>query len=166
MSVIKGRVWRFGENIDTDQIYPGRYLLGAVSAEEISSHAMEGNPHPRFRNEARAGDIIVAGDNFGCGSSREHAALALKYRGISVVISPSFGRIFYRNSFSIGMPLLEADQVEEIQEGDEIEVDLKSGKIVNLSSQKQYQAKPIPEVLMNLYRKGGLKKILEEQFIK
>jgi 3-isopropylmalate dehydratase small subunit len=155
--LFKGRVWKFGDNVDTDVIIPVQYTTG-TDPKEMAEHCLEGlDPH--FSRDVRSGDIIVAGKNFGCGSSREPAPLAIKAAGISCVIAGSFARIFYRNAFNIGLPLLECPEASTyIAAGDEVEVDLDSGTISNLSQSKTLQAKPIPEFMQELIRDGGLMK--------
>lgn len=152
---IKGRVWKFGDHIDTDAIIPARYL-NTSDPVELAKHCME-DADPEFPRKVREDDIIVAGENFGCGSSREHAPIAIKYAGVPVVVAKSFARIFYRNAFNIGLPVVEApDAVDRIDEGDEIEVDLKTGKIVNLTKNEEYSFIPIPEFMMEIIEAGGL----------
>ncbi|ASM40479.1 3-isopropylmalate dehydratase small subunit [Campylobacter sp. RM12327] len=151
---MQGKVWKFGNNIDTDIIIAARYLN--TSDENIlAKHIME-DADSSFSSKISQGDFIVAGENFGCGSSREHAPIALKAAGISCVIAKSFARIFYRNSFNTGLLILEINQTEEINEGDEINIDLKNGKIKNLTTGKTYKFKPIPEFMQNLLSCGGL----------
>ncbi|WP_033916105.1 3-isopropylmalate dehydratase small subunit [Campylobacter sputorum] len=151
---MQGKVWKFGNNIDTDIIIAARYLN--TSDENIlAKHIME-DADSSFSSKISQGDFIVAGENFGCGSSREHAPIALKAAGISCVIAKSFARIFYRNSFNTGLLILEINQTEEINEGDEINIDLKNGKIKNLTTGKTYKFKPIPEFMQNLLNCGGL----------
>ena len=163
--VFRGRVWRFPENIDTDQIFPGRYL-SISDPKDMVEHCMEGAGHPKFRSEVKQGDIIVAGENFGCGSSREHAPLVLKLVGIRAIVAESFARIFFRNGFNLGLPVLEAPGVTEIAEGSEIEVDLETGEIKDLTGGKSYRGSPIPEFLFMMLEKGGLVAELEEKFLK
>jgi 3-isopropylmalate/(R)-2-methylmalate dehydratase small subunit len=163
--VIRGNVWRFLDNIDTDQIFPGQYL-SISKPEDMVEHCMEGAGHLRFREEAKPGDLIVAGEYFGCGSSREQAPLCLKLRGIKAIIAESFARIFFRNGLNIGLPVIEAKGVSEIKEGDEIELNLQTGEIKNLTSGKNYQGDPIPDFLFKMLEKGGLVAELEERFIK
>ena len=160
--IFRGRVWRFGDNVDTDVIIPVQYTTG-TDIKEMAEHCMEGlDPH--FPRKVHAGDIIVAGNNFGCGSSREPAPLAIKGAGISCVIARSFARIFYRNAFNIGLPLLECPEAQtQIEEGDEIEVDLDSGTIINLSGGKALQAKAIPQFMQELIHDGGLMKHIARQ---
>ena len=157
----KGPVFKYGDNIDTDVIIPARYL-NTQSAAELASHCME-DIDKTFVTRVKAGDIMVGGENFGCGSSREHAPLAIKAAGISCVIAKSFARIFYRNAINIGLPILECEQAaEEIQAGDQVHVDFDSGIITNLTTGKTYQAEPFPEFIQNIIRKGGLLASLRE----
>ena len=152
---IKGRVWRFGDDIDTDAIIPARYL-NSSDPKELARHVME-DADKDFANKVNAGDIIVAGKNFGCGSSREHAPIAIKAAGISAVVAKSFARIFYRNAFNIGLPIFESEGASSsVKEGEEIEIDADSGVIKNLSSHEQYDAKPIPPFMQELIASGGL----------
>jgi 3-isopropylmalate/(R)-2-methylmalate dehydratase small subunit len=151
----QGKVWKFGSDIDTDAIIPARYL-NLVDPIELGKHAME-EERPEFVKEVKSGDILVAGKNFGCGSSREHAPLALKVAGISCIIAKSFARIFYRNGFNQGVPLLEsAEAADTIQEGDQVRVDLGTGEIENLTQGKKFRAKPIPSFMQELIDDGGL----------
>ncbi|NOX21265.1 MAG: 3-isopropylmalate dehydratase small subunit [Nitrospirae bacterium] len=153
--VIKGRVWKFGADIDTDAIIPARYL-NTSDPKELAKHVME-DADSEFPKKVKPGDIIVADKNFGCGSSREHAPIAIKAAGIQAVVAKSFARIFYRNSFNIGLPIFESPEAaDDIQEGDEIEIDADTGVIKNLTKAKQYQAKPIPPFMQELIRAGGL----------
>ena len=161
--MIKGRVWKFGDHIDTDIIIPARYLAH-TDPEELGSHCME-PLDPNFPKKVKPGDIIVAGANFGSGSSREHAPIAIAALGIPVVIAKSFARIFYRNAFNKGLALLEADIYDKVNEGDVLEVDLASGAIKGPGF--EVDAKPIPPFMLELIRTGGLinylKKKLEEK---
>lgn len=151
----KGRVWTFKDNIDTDVIIPARYL-NTTNSHELAAHCME-DIDPDFANKVNQGDIIVAGKNFGCGSSREHAPLAIKSTGISCVIAKSFARIFYRNAINIGLPILECDgSIEEIASGDELEINTDEGIITNLTTGKVYTAKPFPEFIKEIINAGGL----------
>lgn len=148
--MIKGRVWVFGDDIDTDVIIPGKYLR-TTDMQVFADHAMEGID-PDFSKKVKPGDIVVGGNNFGCGSSREQAALALKFAGVACVVARSFGRIFFRNAINVGLPLMEADV--QCQEGDEIEVDLENGKVsVN---GKQYSGNKLPDFLLEILNDGGL----------
>jgi len=151
-SRIKGRVWAFGENVDTDQIIPAEYLITG-DPKELGSHAFE-KVRPEFAKDVRDGDVIVASDNFGCGSSREHAPRALIGCGIRCVIARSFARIFFRNSINIGLPLVECDV--KAKDGDIVEVDYKAGKVRNITSGKEYSFTALPDFLLNLMAAGGL----------
>lgn len=152
--IIKGKVHKFGDDINTDDIISAKYLV-STDAKELGSHCLEAIK-PDFVKEVKPGDIIVAGKNFGCGSSREHAPLAIKGCGISAVIAPSFAAIFYRNAINIGLPFLELDKVEDIQDGDLVEIDLSSGVIRNLSKNKSYQTQSFPVFLQEIVKQGGL----------
>lgn len=152
---INGKAWKFGADVDTDAIIPA-YHLSITDPAELGKHCMEGI-EPDFSGRVRKGDIIVAGKNFGCGSSREHAPVALKGCGISLVIAESFARIFYRNSFNLGLPLLECPEAcSAIETGDEIEVYLSSGIIRNISRGTEYKALAIPGFMRELIEDGGL----------
>ena len=151
---IDGKVWTFGKDIDTDLIIAARYLNTSVP-EELAKHVME-DADPEFVNNMSVGDVIVAGENFGCGSSREHAPIALKAAGVAAVIAPTFARIFYRNSFNMGLPIFELPQSAEISEGDEISVDMNAGTITNKTTNKSYDFTPIPEFMQELIDAGGL----------
>jgi 3-isopropylmalate/(R)-2-methylmalate dehydratase small subunit len=152
----RGKVWKFGDNVDTDQIIPARYL-NTSDPYELAQHVMEDSEHPNFAKEHQQGDIIVAGRNFGSGSSREHAPIAIKYAGVPVVVAKSFARIFFRNAINIGLPIAEAPEaVDEINHRDELEVDLESGIIRNLTTGKEYKATKFPEELQAILRAGGL----------
>lgn len=152
-----GTVHKYGDNVDTDVIIPARYLNTASHAE-LASHCME-DIDKNFVKNVKPGDIIVAERNFGCGSSREHAPIAIQASGVSCVIACSFARIFYRNSINIGLPILECEAAaKEIKNGDEVEVDFDTGVIKNITSGKNYQAQPYPPFLQNIIQKGGLLK--------
>ena len=152
---VKGTVHKFGDNIDTDVIIPARYL-NTSDHKELASHCME-DIDPDFTKNVRAGDIIVGGANFGCGSSREHAPIAIKSSGVSCVIAKTFARIFYRNSINIGLPILECPKASEaIENGDEVSVDFDSGVIVNLTKNESYTAQPFPEFIQKIIRADGL----------
>lgn len=151
----QGRTWKFGNDVDTDAIIPARYLNTSDPAE-LAKHCME-DADAEFPNKVKAGDIIVAGKNFGCGSSREHAPIAIKAAGLSCVVAKSFARIFYRNAFNIGLPIFECPEViDEVSQGDQLSVDADTGKIVNLTTGKEYQAAPIPEFMRQIIDAGGL----------
>jgi 3-isopropylmalate/(R)-2-methylmalate dehydratase small subunit len=156
---IKGRIWKFGDNIDTDIIIPAQYLAHTDPAT-LGKHCME-PLIPGFHEKVRPGDIIVAGYNFGCGSSREHAPIAISAIGIPLVIARTFARIFYRNAFNKGLALLETDIFDDVKEGDEIEVDLTAGIIRCGSIEKK--AKPIPPFMVELVNAGGLMPYLKKQ---
>jgi len=152
---LTGKVHKYGANVNTDAIIPARYLNISDPAE-LAKHCMEGID-PDFVTRVQPGDFIVATTNFGCGSSREHAPLAIKAAGISGVIAKSFARIFFRNAINIGLPILECDEaVEETDSGDTLEVDLARGKIKNLTKNKLFQAKPYPDFMLELISAGGL----------
>ncbi len=153
--ILKGQVHKFGTNVDTDVIIPARYL-NVSDPLELARHCME-DIDPQFVSKMKKGDIILADSNFGCGSSREHAPLAIKSAGVACVIARSFARIFFRNAINIGLPLLECgDCVDAVKEGDILEVDLARGKIVNLTSNQVFTAKPYPEFMSELINAGGL----------
>jgi 3-isopropylmalate/(R)-2-methylmalate dehydratase small subunit len=152
---LRGRVWNYGDHVDTDAIIPARYL-NVSTAEALAPHCME-DIDPTFAGQVRPGDIIVAGENFGCGSSREHAPLAIKGAGVSCVVACSFARIFYRNAINVGLPILESPEaVEGVETGHELEIDLESGTIKNLSTREVCQAEPYPPFMMGIIRAGGL----------
>lgn len=150
-----GKVFKYGENVDTDVIIPARHLNTSDPAE-LAKHCME-DIDPGFVNKVKEGDIIVAGKNFGCGSSREHAPIAIKAAGISCVIAPTFARIFYRNSFNTGLPILECDEAtKKIEAGDELEINFKTGVITNISKDESYKAEPFPEFITKIIDNDGL----------
>jgi 3-isopropylmalate/(R)-2-methylmalate dehydratase small subunit len=152
---MEGRVWKFGSDVDTDAIIAARHL-NQSDPKELAKHAME-DERPEFPKEVKKGDIVVAEKNFGCGSSREHAPLALKVAGISCVVAASFARIFYRNSFNIGLTLVESSEAAaSVRDGDRIRVDFRGGKIENLTQKKSYAAQPIPQFMLDLVKDGGL----------
>jgi 3-isopropylmalate dehydratase small subunit len=151
---LRGKVHRFGDDINTDEILPARYL-NTSDPMELALHAMEG-ADPDFVHKVRRGDFIVAGKNFGCGSSREHAPVALKAVGLSGVIAASFARIFYRNAFNMGLAIFESPEAAAIQNGAEISVNEDTGVITDLSTGKQYQSQPIPPFMQELLADGGL----------
>ncbi len=153
--ILKGRAHIFGDNIDTDAIIPARYLNTSDPAE-LAKHVME-DADPDFAKKVVKGDIIVGKKNFGCGSSREHAPVAIRAAGVSCVIAKSYARIFYRNSFNMALPIFEsAEAPDRIAAGDEVEVDMDSGVIRNLTKKEQYQAAPIPDFMQKLIEAGGL----------
>ncbi len=153
--MMKGKTWKFGDDINTDLIIPARYL-NTSRPEELARHCLEG-VDPEFSKKVRQGDIIIAGKNFGCGSSREHAPIALKAAGVSCIVAQSFARIFYRNSFNIGLPILECPEaVDAISEGHEVEINMESGAIRDVTHGRTYKARPIPKFMQELVRAGGL----------
>ncbi len=156
---VKGKVFKYGNDVDTDVIIPARYL-NTTSEQELASHCME-DIDADFTKKVAKGDIIVAGDNFGCGSSREHAPIAIKASGVSIVIANSFARIFYRNSINIGLPILECPEaVKAISAGDTVSVELSSGTITDETTGKSFKAQPFPEFIQKIIRDGGLLKHL------
>lgn len=154
--ILKGRIWIFGDNIDTDAIIAARYLSTTVP-EELAQHLME-DICPDFPEQVQPGDIIVGGSNFGCGSSREHAPLAIKGAGVSCVIARSFARIFYRNAINIGLPILEcADDLSSLKSGEDLlNVDLDQGIIIHPDSGRQFKGEPFPPFMQELIKRGGL----------
>jgi len=162
---IDGKVWKFGKDIDTDLIIAARYL-NTSDPKKLAEHVME-DADPEFVNKMTPGDIIVAGENFGCGSSREHAPIALKAAGVAAVVAPTFARIFYRNAFNMGLPIFELKEADEIAQGDTISIDMDAGTITNKTTNKTYKFTPIPEFMQELINAGGLmsfaKKELESQ---
>ena len=154
MNKITGKVWNFGANIDTDVIIAARYL-NSSDPEHLAKYVME-DADPEFPKKLQKGDIIVAGENFGCGSSREHAPIALKAAGVAAVIAPSFARIFYRNAFNMGLPIFELPESLEIKEGEVISINLDNGEITNKTTNKTYTFTPIPDFMQELIAAGGL----------
>jgi 3-isopropylmalate/(R)-2-methylmalate dehydratase small subunit len=162
---LKGKVFKYGENVDTDAIIPARYL-NLIEPADLAAHCME-DIDSGFVGRVKQGDVIVAGFNFGCGSSREHAPVAIKASGISCVIAKSFARIFFRNAINIGLPLLESEEAaDSIQPGETVEVDLSEGKIVDLPSGKTFTSKPYPEFMMQIVRAGGLVEYTRQKLAK
>ena len=157
----QGLVFKYPDNVDTDVIIPARYLNTSVAAE-LAKHCME-DIDTEFVKQVKPGDVMVAGWNFGCGSSREHAPLVIKTCGTGCVIAKSFARIFYRNAINIGLPILECEEAaDEINAGDEVKVDFDTGVITNITTGKTYQAEPFPEFIQNIIQKGGLLASLKE----
>lgn len=151
----RGRVWKFDDDIDTDVIIPARHLM-TFDQDELAKHVME-DVDPEFAGKVQEGDIIVAGKNFGCGSSREHAPIAIRGAGVSVVIAKSYARIFYRNSINIGLPLVECPEaVDDAEDGDILEVDTTEGAIINTRTGKEYLAKPHAPFVQEIVNAGGL----------
>lgn len=162
MSTINGKVWCFGDNIDTDLIIAARYL-NTSDPKELAKHVME-DKDPDFVNKVKVGDIIVAGENFGCGSSREHAPIALKAAGVSAVVAKSFARIFYRNAFNTGLPIFELAETDTIKEGDTIAISMESGEVKN--GAKTYKFTPIPPFMQELIGCGGLMNYAKKEIMK
>ena len=152
---VRGKVIKYGNNVDTDVIIPARYL-NTTDKQQLASHCMEDIDNT-FVKRVQKGDIMVAGKNFGCGSSREHAPIAIKESGISLVIAKDFARIFYRNSMNIGLPIIEcAEASEQINEGDEVEADFEKGIIINHTQNREYRIEPFPEFIRKIINAGGL----------
>ncbi len=160
--IVSGKVWKFGDNIDTDVIIPARYLV-TTDAKELARHCME-TIDPSFARRVQPGDILVGGKNFGCGSSREHAPVAIKGVGISCVIAKTFARIFFRNSVNIGLPILECPEaVDGIQPGETLTMDTATGIITNTGTGKTYRAEPFPEFMQEIIAAGGLMNYVARQ---
>ncbi|MDD5014546.1 MAG: 3-isopropylmalate dehydratase small subunit [Atribacterota bacterium] len=160
--IIKGKAWKFKDNIDTDVIIPARYL-NTSDPKELGLHCME-DYDSEFVKKINQGDIIVAGKNFGCGSSREHAPIALKAAGVSCIIARSFARIFFRNAINIGLPIFECGEIaNQCSEGDLLEVDTVKGRINNLSKNKVYKTNLLPEFIQKLISAGGLREYVKEE---
>jgi len=161
----EGRVWKFGDDVDTDMIIAARYCNVSDGAT-LAKHAFA-DGRPEFASAVSAGDVIVGGRNFGCGSSREHAPIAIRAAGVPVIIAKSFARIFYRNAFNIGLPLLEsAEAVDDIRDGDRLSVDLAAGRIENHTRKKSYRIRPIPPFMDRLIRQGGLVEYIRKEKLK
>jgi 3-isopropylmalate/(R)-2-methylmalate dehydratase small subunit len=160
--IIEGKIHKFGNDVNTDEIIPARYL-NTSDAKELASHVME-DADPRFPEKVRAGDIIAAGKNFGCGSSREHAPLAIKAAGVACVIAESFARIFYRNAFNIGLTIVECPAAAaDMQGGHQVKIDTTGGSITNVTLNRTYSARPIPPFMQELIAAGGLMKYVKKQ---
>ncbi|NLJ16904.1 MAG: 3-isopropylmalate dehydratase small subunit [Clostridiales bacterium] len=160
--IAKGKVHKYGDNVDTDVIIPARYL-NTSDHKELAAHCME-DIDKDFVKKVKTGDIIVANQNFGCGSSREHAPIAIKASGISCVIASTFARIFYRNAINIGLPILECEQAaKNIDDGDEVEINFDTGVICNVTKNACYQAEPFPEFIKEIINSGGLLKSLKNK---
>jgi 3-isopropylmalate/(R)-2-methylmalate dehydratase small subunit len=161
-TVFKGKVWKFGRDINTDIIIAGKRKYDTLDIKEISKYAFEAINHD-FSKKVKDGDVIVAGANFGCGSSREHAPLVIKALGISAIIAESFARIFYRNAINIGLSIVECKEAsEKIEEGDEVEINLEKGTIKNLTKNEEYHFKPLPLMMTQILNAGGLVPFLSE----
>ncbi|WP_457607477.1 3-isopropylmalate dehydratase small subunit [Nitratifractor sp.] len=161
---MRGKAWKFGDNVDTDLIIAARYL-NTSEPSELAKHVME-DADPEFVNKMEPGDIIVAGENFGCGSSREHAPIALKAAGVAAVIAPTFARIFYRNAFNMGLPIFELPEADEIVEGDVVRIDMESGEVIDETTGKRYKFVPIPEFMQELVDAGGLIEYAKKELAK
>jgi 3-isopropylmalate/(R)-2-methylmalate dehydratase small subunit len=160
--MMQGKAIKYGDNIDTDVIIPARFL-NTSDPKELAQHCME-DLDKEFKNKVKEGDILVVGENFGCGSSREHAPLAIKASGISCIIAKSFARIFYRNAINIGLPILESrEAVDGIEEGDIISVDVDNGIIKNVTKGTEFRAQPFPEFIKEIMRYGGLINYVREK---
>ncbi len=158
---MEGKVWKFGRNIDTDIIIAARYL-NTSDPKELAKHIME-DADPQFTQKMQVGDILVADENFGCGSSREHAPIALKAAGVAAVIAPTFARIFYRNAFNMGLPIFELKEIDEISEGDIVAIDMANGEVINKTTNRVYKFTPIPEFMQELVECGGLIEYAKEE---
>ncbi len=162
---IEGRVWKFGSDVDTDAIIPARYL-NQSDPKELAKHVME-EERPDFLRDVKKGDLLLADKNFGCGSSREHAPLALKVAGVSCIIARTFARIFYRNSLNLGLPLLESSEASDgIKDGDRVRVNLNTGEILDLTQNRKFFANPIPTFMQDLLKDGGLIRHLRKRGLK
>jgi 3-isopropylmalate dehydratase small subunit len=162
---IEGRIWKFGSDVDTDAIIPARYL-NQSDPKELAKHVLE-EERPEFLREVKKGDILLADKNFGCGSSREHAPLALKAAGVSCIIARTYARIFYRNSLNLGLPLLESPEASEgIKDGDRVRINLATGEIFNLTQNMKFRANPVPAFMQDLLKDGGLIAHLRKKRIK
>jgi 3-isopropylmalate/(R)-2-methylmalate dehydratase small subunit len=161
--IIKGKVHKFGNDINTDDIIAAKYLV-STDPKELGMHCMEGIK-PDFVSKVNPGDIIVAGNNFGCGSSREHAPLAIKGCGIHAVIAKSFAAIFFRNAINIGLPFLEVRETDKIKEGDSLEIDLTGDIIKNLTQDQAYRTAPFPEFLQEIVEQGGLMNYIKKRHV-
>ncbi len=152
MENLEGKVWKFGDNIDTDIIIPGRYLR-TFNPQDLADHVLEGE-RPEFTKNVKKGDIIVAGENFGCGSSREQAPLAIKTAGVSAIIANSFARIFYRNAINIGLPVIKADVIAEDE--DILSINLEKGIVINKNNNNEFKIEPFKEFMLNILSDGGI----------
>ena len=160
--ILKGKAFVYGPNIDTDQIYPGRFL-DLTDPDQVGKHALEG-ADPYFVKEVQPGDLIVAATNFGCGSSREHAAVTLKAVGVGAILADSFGRIFYRNAINLGVPLIVCPGIsQKVKRGDSLSLDMTTGTVANLTSGETMQAQPLSDYVMNILASGGIKPLIKKQ---
>jgi len=158
--IIRGKVWKFGNDVDTDVITPGQYVISPM--EELKKHVLEAI-NPEFPKRVQPGDFIVAGSNFGCGSSRETAPIALKALGLGAIVAESFARIFFRNAIAIGLPVMTCPQISELfADGDEIELDIDNSRVTNLTKKKTFNAQPLPKEMKDVLSKGGILPLLKE----
>jgi len=162
--IITGKIYKFGDDVNTDEIIPARYL-NTSDPKELAAHVME-DADPQFPSKVKPGDIIVAGNNFGCGSSREHAPIAIKAAGIACVVADSYARIFYRNAFNIGLTIMESAVAADAQTGHILRVDTTTGKITNITLKRDYIAKPIPPFMQELIAAGGLMEYVRKGLMK
>ena len=163
--VMKGKAWKFGNNIDTDQIYPGIYVE-LTEMEDIKKHALSGSAEPKFADEVQPGDIVVAGTNFGCGSSREHAAMTLKGAGVGAVLAESFGRIFFRNAINLGLPVIVCPGISKCaQKGDEIRIDIETGEVTDVTRGKDLKTTPFSPYVLNILESGGIKNMIRKSLM-
>jgi 3-isopropylmalate/(R)-2-methylmalate dehydratase small subunit len=156
-----GKAWKLGDNVDTDQIIPARYLVTS-DEKELASHCLE-DAAPEFTKKVSVGDVLVGLKNFGCGSSREHAPIAIKGAGVSAVVAKSYARIFYRNSINLGLPLFESDQADRIEQDDVLEINPTTGVIKNITKEENYQARPLPSFAQEIMAAGGLMKYVAKK---
>lgn len=162
--IARGKAFVFGANIDTDQIYPGRFVE-LTDTQDVAKHAMEG-ADPNFVQEFKQGDIIIASTNFGCGSSREHAAITLKAVGAGAILAESFGRIFYRNAVNLGVPVLVCPAIsKKVKKGDIVSVDIQSGTVTNETTSETAQAEPMSEYMLNILTSGGIKPLIRKELV-
>ena len=159
--ILKGKSWKFGDDISTDHIAPGRYFHLRTNLPELAKHVLE-DAREDFAANVEKGDIVVGGRNFGLGSSREHAPRIIKLAGVSAVIAKSFARIFYRNAVNIGLPLIEIKEVDEIDEGDVLEIDLANGIVKNISKNKEYNFIPMPKFMLDVINEGGIENYISK----
>ncbi len=163
--VMKGKAWKFGNNIDTDQIYPGIYVE-LTEMEDIKKHALSGSAEPKFADEVQPGDIVVAGTIFGCGSSREHAAMTLKGAGVGAVLAESFGRIFFRNAINLGLPVIVCPGISKCaQKGDEIRIDIETGEVTDVTRGKVLKTTPFSPYVLNILESGGIKNMIRKSLM-
>ncbi len=163
--VMKGKAWKFGNNIDTDQIYPGIYVE-LTEMEDIKKHALSGSAEPKFADEVQPGDIVVAGTNFGCGSSCEHAAMTLKGAGVGAVLAESFGRIFFRNAINLGLPVIVCPGISKCaQKGDEIRIDIETGEVTDVTRGKVLKTTPFSPYVLNILESGGIKNMIRKSLM-